>query len=102
MATVGAGVGWAITITLHLLLVSTVLLLLSLVLGLGAFLVMGGALVLACSWVGHGWVCCGLVWGRGLGLGPSLPSSSRYIFYLLDEGGLGTEPCAPGIALYDL
>ena len=34
------GMGWAITLTLYLLLVSTVLLL-SLILGLGAFLVMG-------------------------------------------------------------
>ena len=74
--TVGVGVvgmGWAITLTLYLLLVSTlVLLFFSFILGPGAFLVMGllfwgGALVLGWSWV----------WDWGLGLGPSLPSNSR-------------------------
>ena len=93
---VGVGVvsmGWSITLTLYLLLVSTlVLLFFSFILGPGAFLVMGllfwgGALVISCGWV----------WGLGLGLGPS------YIgFHLLDEGGVGMEPCAPGIALYTL
>ena len=61
VATVGVGavegvegVGWAITLTLHLLLASTVLFL-SLVLGLMVFLAMEGALVLGCGHVGHGW-----------------------------------------------
>ena len=52
--------------------------------------------MLVCGWVGHVWVC----WG--LGLEPSLPSNSKYIFYLSDEGGVRTEPCAPGVALDDL
>ena len=62
------GMGWPITLTLYLLLVSTlVLLLLSFAFGPGAFLVMGlvlwgGALVLGCSWV----------WDLGLGLGTKL------------------------------
>ena len=62
------GMDWAITLTLYLLLVSTlVLLFLSFILGPGALLVMGlllwgGVLMLGCSWV----------WGCGLGLEPSL------------------------------
>ena len=73
------GVGWAITLTLYLLLGSMVPLLLSFVLGPGAFLVMGLlfwglALVLGCDWV-----CCSWVWDWELGLVPRLPSNSRYI-----------------------
>ena len=84
------GMDWASTLTLYLLLGSMVLLLLLLVLGPGAFLVTGlvfrgWALVLGCGWVGHGWVCCS--WGWGLGLGPSLPSISKYIFiFQMREG----------------
>ena len=47
--------GWASTLPLYLLLVSTVLFLLSLALGPGAFLIMG----LVLGWNDHGWVCCG-------------------------------------------
>ena len=71
------GMGWAITFTLYLPLASMVLLFLSLVLGPRASLVMGlaiwgDALVLGCSWV----------WGWSLGMGPSLPSNSKYIFWM--------------------
>ena len=68
------GMSWAITLTLYLLLVGTlVLLFFSFILGPGSFsghgvvFLGGGALVLGCDWV----------WGWGLGLGPSLPSKSR-------------------------
>ena len=86
------GIGWVNTLTLYLLLASMVLFLLSLVLGPGAFLVMGllflgGALVLGCGWVGHGWVFYRWVCGWGLGLGPSLPSSSKYIFIFWKSEG---------------
>ena len=74
------GVGWASNLTLHLLLVSIVLLLLSFILGLVVFLFVGDALVLGCGWVGHAWVCCGWSWGWSLVLEQSLPSSSTYTF----------------------
>ena len=91
------GMDWASTLTLYLLLASMVLLLLSLVLGPGAFLAMGlvfcgWALVLGYGWVGDGWLCCGWVccnqvWDWGLGLGPRLPSNSKYIFiFWMREG----------------
>ena len=67
------GIGWASTLTLYLVLLSMVLFLLSLAFGPGAFLIMG----LVLGWVGHCWVCCGQVWGWGLGLGPSFPSNSK-------------------------
>ena len=78
--------GWAKTLTLYPLLAIMVLYALSLALGPGAFLaigleVWGWTLVLGCGWVGHGWVH----WG--LGLGPSLPSNSKYIFiFWMREG----------------
>ena len=62
------GMGWAIILTLYLLLAGTlVLLLFSFILGPGAFLVMGllflgGALVFGCGWV----------WGWGHGFGTKL------------------------------
>ena len=84
------GTGWARTLTLYPLLAIMVLFLLSgtFALGPGAFLTMG----LVLGWAGHGWVCCGwdccgLVWGLGLGFGPSFPSNCTYVFiFWMREG----------------
>ena len=77
------GKGWAITATLYLLFAGALILFyFSAILGAGDFLVKEllfweGVLV-------HG---CDCVWGWGLGLGPSLPPSSRYVFiFLIKEG----------------
>ena len=91
-----AGMGWAITLTLYLLLAGTlVLLFFSFMLGPGAFLVMGllfwrWALVLDCNWI---WV--GGVWDKACL--PILGRSSSFRWWRV-----GTEPCAPGIAVYNL
>ena len=93
VATVGAGavevgvegVDWVSTLTLYLLLVIMVLFLLSrtFVSGLGAFLTMG----LVFGWAGHSWVCCSWVRGQDLGLRPSFPSNSKYVFiFQMREG----------------
>ena len=94
------GTGWARTLTLYPLLVIMVLFLLSLALGPGAFLAIGlefwgQVLVLGCGWIGHGWVC----WG--LGLGPNLPSNSKYVF-IFQMREVRMEPCTTGVALDDL
>ena len=84
--TVGVGVvgmGWAITLTLYLPFAGVlVLLFISAILGPGVILAKGlllweEALVLGCDWV----------WGWCLGLGPSLPSNSWYVFiFQMREG----------------
>ena len=92
LATVGGavevgmeGVGWVSTLTLDILLAIMVFLLLSVtfILGPRDFVTLG----LVFGWAGLGWfgciwVCCGWVWGQGLDLGPSLPSSSKYILII--------------------
>ena len=74
-----AGIGWAITLTLYLLLTGALALpFFSTLLGTKAFLVeefllWEGVLVHGCDW--------------DLGLGPSLPSSSKYVFIFLIKDG---------------
>ena len=84
------GVGWVSNFTLYLLLAIMVFLLLSVtfILGSGDFLMLGFVLGWAgLGWFGCIWVCCGWVLGWGLDLGPSLPSSSRYILiFWMREG----------------
>ena len=70
---------------------------LSATLGPGVFLVEGllfweGALELGCGWV----------WGWGLGLGTKFALQFQICLHLSDEGGVGMESCAPGIAHYNL
>ena len=52
------------------------------------------------AWLGWSWQ--GLLW-LGFGLGPGLltkfPFQLQICSYLLDEGGVRMEPCAPGITL---
>ena len=111
------GMGLESTLTLYLLLVSTVLLLLSLIFGPGAFLVMGVGIlgVGAGVWLWLCWSQLVLLWmdllqlgllQLGLGLRPGFGTKHalqfQIHFYLLDGGGVRMEPCAPGIALYNL
>ena len=82
------GMSWFRTLTLYPLLAITVLFLLLLVFGVGAFLTLG----LVLGWIGHDCVCCGQfcvdwVWDWVIGFGPSLPSSSRYVFIFLTREG---------------
>ena len=77
------GKGWTITLTLYLLFAGTlVLLFFSAILGPGVFLVME-----LLFWEGVLVGGCDLVWDWGLGLGPNLPSSSRYVFIFQIKDG---------------